>query len=136
MMVRSIRFSLLFLLGCLASWDARTAWAETSGAAGTWRGTSTCTIAAGACHNESVVYYVRDVKDQADVVFIQADKIVAGKAITMGSAQWKYNRALQTLEWSTAKQVWLLRINGTRMAGTLTLADGTVYRNLTLEKEQ
>jgi hypothetical protein len=53
----------------------------------------------------------------------------------MGSAQWKYDRAQQTLEWSTPKQVWLLRIQGTRMAGTLTLADGAVFRNLTLVKD-
>jgi hypothetical protein len=34
------------------------------------------------------------------------------------------------------RQVWLLKITGSRMEGTLKLTDGTVLRNMTLEKEQ
>ena len=55
-----------------------------------------------ACHNESVVYYIKDVPFRPDAVLIQADKIVDGKAVTMGTGQWHYDRAQHTLEWRYA----------------------------------
>jgi hypothetical protein len=39
------------------------------------------------------------------------------------------------LEWSTPKQVWLLKIAGDRIEGTLTLADKTIFRRMTLKKD-
>jgi hypothetical protein len=71
---------------------------DTSGIAGTWRGRSVCVTDAAACHNEEVVYYIKDVFDRDDVVFIQADKLVDGKAVTMGAGQWQYDRKQHTLE--------------------------------------
>jgi hypothetical protein len=109
---------------------------DTSGIAGTWRGRSVCITDAPACHNEDVIYYVKDVPDRDDVVFIQADKLVDGKAVTMGAGQWQYDRKQHRLEWSTPKQVWLLKIAGNRMEGTLTLADKTIFRKMTLEKDK
>jgi hypothetical protein len=109
---------------------------DTSGIAGTWRRGSVCVTDAPACHNENVVYYVKDVPDRVDVVFIQADKVVDGKAITMGSGEWQYDRKQHTLQWSTPKQVWLLKIAGNRITGTLTLADKTIFRKMTLEKDE
>src|SRR5712671_2540632 len=110
--------------------------AQASGPAGTWRGQSICTTDAPACHNESVVYYIKDVPDKSDVVFIQADKIMDGKPITMGSGQWQYNKAENTLEWRSPQRVWLLKIAGNHIEGTLTLADKTVFRKMTLDKDQ
>jgi hypothetical protein len=89
-----------------------------------------------ACHNESVVYYVKDVPDRPEVVLIQADKIVDGKAVTMGTGPWQHDRARQTLEWRSPQHVWLLKITGNRMEGTLTLADKTVFRKMTLAKDE
>jgi hypothetical protein len=110
--------------------------AETSDVAGIWRGESLCATDAAACKNESVVYYIKDVPGHPDLVFIQADKIVNGKAITMGSGQWQYHRAQQTLQWALPQQVWLLKITGTRIEGTLTRADQTVVRKMTLVKDK
>jgi len=109
--------------------------AEASSVAGTWRGQSVCTTDNPACQNETVVYYIKDVPDRPDLVFIQADKIVNGKAITMGSGQWRQDRAEHTLEWRMPQRVWLLKITGDRMEGTLTLADKTVARKMTLDKD-
>ena len=81
-----------------------------------------CVTDAPACHNEDVVYYIKDVPDRDDVVFIQADKLVDGNVITMGAGQWQHDRKRHTLEWSTPKQVWLLKVAGNRIEGTLTLA--------------
>jgi hypothetical protein len=65
--------------------------AEANSPLGVWRGESLCTTAA-ASHDEKVVYYIDAVRDKPDSVFIRADKIVEGKAITMGSWPWRYNR--------------------------------------------
>ena len=103
---------------------------------GAWRGESVCVTDAVACRNETVVYYISNSPDGPDRVVIRADKIVDGKAITMGTGPWEYDHAQQTLKWSSPRQVWLLKITGKRIEGTLTLADQTVFRKVGLEKVQ
>ena len=110
--------------------------AEASSVAGTWRGQSICATDNPVCQNETVVYYIKDVPDRPDLVFIQADKIVNSKAITMGSGQWRQDRAQHTLEWRMPQRVWLLKIAGNRIEGTLTLADKSVVRKMTLSKDE
>lgn len=122
-------FAQAFLAGvCMA--------APASGLAGTWRGQSICPTDAPACHNENVVYYIKDVPDRPDLVLIQADKIVDGKAVTMGTGQWQHDRAQHTLEWRMPQRVWFLKITGNRIEGTLTLPDKTVVRKMTLDKDE
>lgn len=58
---------------------------------GTWRGQSVCVTEAAACRNENVVYYIKEVSGRTDVVLIQADRVVDGKTITMGSGEWQYH---------------------------------------------
>jgi hypothetical protein len=78
--------------------------AQTAGSPlGVWRGESVCATAAPSCHDEKVVYYIDAIPDKGDQVFVRADKIVDGKAITMGSGPWKYHRAEQTLTMETAQ---------------------------------
>ncbi|HLN00832.1 MAG TPA: hypothetical protein VK335_16200 [Bryobacteraceae bacterium] len=110
--------------------------AEGSDVAGTWHGESLCATDALACHNEKVVYYIKEVPDRPDVVTIQADKIIDGKAITMGTGEWQHDRAQHTLEWRSPRQVWLLKINGNRIDGTLMLADKTVFRKMSLTRDE
>jgi hypothetical protein len=102
---------------------------------GVWRGESLCTTDAPACHNETLVYYIEAVAGQSDAVFIRADKIVDGKAVTMGSGPWKYSEAQQTLSMETSQRLWLLNIKGKKIEGTLTMPDGVVFRRMTLTKE-
>jgi hypothetical protein len=104
--------------------------------AGAWRGESVCASKAETCHDEHVVYYIKEVANRPDAVFIQADKIVDGRAVTMGAAEWRYDRARATLEWRTDRQTWSLKMIGNRLEGTLTLADGTVFRNVKLDKDK
>jgi hypothetical protein len=73
---------------------------------GVWRGDSICTTDAPACHNESVVYYIRSVPDKPQVLFVQADKIVGGKAITMGSGEWELDTAGKTLTLRSEQRSW------------------------------
>ncbi len=102
---------------------------------GVWRGESLCKGDSPSCKDEKVVYYVEAVADKADSMFVRADKIVDGKAITMGSGPWQYNAAKQTLSWETAQRAWLLTINGHQIEGTLTLPGNVVVRRMTLTKD-
>ena len=132
----SVRLPVALALLGIGMFSARLVSADASGVAGTWRGESICVTGASACHNESVVYYIKDVPDRPDLVLIRADKIVDGKAITMGTGQWHYDRAQHTLEWRTPQQVWLLKVTGNRIEGTLKLTDGTVFRNMVLQNDK
>ena len=124
------------MLAAIGILSASPSSAPSSGVAGTWHGESVCATQASACLNERVIYYVKDVPNRPDRVFIQADKIVDGKPITMGSSEWQYDQTRGTLEWKLPRQVWLLKITDGRMEGTLTLTDGTILRNMTLEKDR
>jgi hypothetical protein len=62
--------------------------------------------------------------------------MVDGKAVTMGTGQWTLDRAHRTLEWRSGGRVWLLTIAGNRIGGTLTLGDKTVFRKMTLKRDQ
>jgi len=103
---------------------------------GIWRGESLCTTYAPSCKNETVVYYIEAVADKPDSMFIRADKIVDGKAITMGSGPWEYNQAKQTLSWQAQQRLWLLNITGKRIDGTLTLPGNVIVRRMTLKKDE
>jgi hypothetical protein len=103
--------------------------------AGVWRGESLCAAGRPSCHDEKVVYYIEAIPDKPDSMFIRADKIVDGKAITMGSGPWQYDRAKQTLSWQSEQRLWLLTINGRRIEGTLTLPGNDVVRRVALTKD-
>lgn len=65
------------------------------------------------------IYYIEAIADKPDLLFIRADKIVEGKAITMGSGAWQYNWANHTLFMESEQRLWLLNINGRRIEGRL-----------------
>jgi hypothetical protein len=113
---------------------ARKAEPEADSPVGVWRGESVCTTGAPSCHNEKVVYYIEAIADKPDSMFIRADKIVEGKAVTMGSGRWQYNPAKHTLSMESEQRLWLLNINGKRIEGTLTIPNNVVFRRMTLTK--
>ena len=102
--------------------------------AGVWRGDSVCATDAPSCRNETVVYYIKSVPDKPQVMFVQADKIVAGKAITMGAGEWEYDATGKTLTLRTEQRSWRLQAAQDQIEGVLTLADGTVFRKMTLKR--
>jgi hypothetical protein len=124
------------MAGGLVTLSTSPARADTASPVGTWRGDSACATHTSACHNERVVYYIKDVPNTPNLVSIQADKIVGGKPLIMGTGEWQYDRSRSTLEWRTPKQIWLLKIMGSRMEGSLTLTDGTVLRKMILNKDR
>jgi hypothetical protein len=103
---------------------------------GVWRGDSVCVSNSGACVDEKVTYYIDLVANSAHVVSIRADKIVQGRAVTMGTGEWQYDADHHTLTWETPRQTWLLMVTGESIDGTLTLADKTVVRRVTLKRDR
>jgi hypothetical protein len=136
MHMRFVRIYAILTLGVTCILRERLSSADESDVAGVWRGESLCAAGLPACHDERVVYYIKHVSDRSDIVIIQADKIVNSKPVTMGTGEWHYDRTAGVLEWRMPQQVWLLKITGGRMEGTLKRADGTTLRSMTLQKEQ
>jgi hypothetical protein len=106
--------------------------AEIPSPAGTWRGESKCTTDAPACHDEHVVYYVEAVPGRPDQLSIRADKIIDGKAITMGSGPWNYDAKKQTISFESNRGLWLLAVHGDHIDGTLTVDGNVVFRHMRL----
>jgi hypothetical protein len=103
---------------------------------GVWRGNSICASEASSCRNETVVYYIKNVPDKPSVMFVKADKLVEGKPVTMGAGEWEYDRASRTLMLRSEQRSWRLKLDGTQIEGMLTLANNTVFRRMTLKKDE
>ena len=104
---------------------------------GIWRGESKCVSnRLPACVDEQVVYYLTAAAEKPDIVTIRADKVVNGAPVTMGVSDWTFDQENQTLKWMRPEQTWLLQIRKDAMEGTLTLADHTVVRRVTLHRSR
>ena len=100
---------------------------------GVWRGQSICAWDRAGCVDETVVYYI-SATTKSGIASIRADKIVNGETVTMGMAEWNFDPDSHTLTWKMPRQTWLLKIDGDVIEGTLTLADKTVVRRMTLRR--
>lgn len=100
---------------------------------GSWRGHSTCMIKTSPCHDEINVYRIEKISDQPYRVSVTGSKIVDGKAIVMGTGEWKYDAQKHVLESLDGR--FRLTMNGNKLEGALTI-DGAVYRQIYLEKEK
>jgi hypothetical protein len=67
---------------------------------------------------------------------VAADKIVDGKAIRMGTGEWEYDKVRKTIVNTQQGRVWRLTVKGNRMEGTLTVADQTIFRRVSLERAE
>ncbi len=123
----------VLLLLVAGSWMAG---GEAASPVGTWRGESKCVTDAPACHDEQVVYYITAIPDRSDALTVRADKIVDGKAVTMGTGPWTWDSKQQTLMMEWRGQVWQMAMHGDRMDGTLTTADKVVFRRMSLNRDQ
>jgi len=105
---------------------------------GIWKGTSLCQVKPSACHDENVVYHIS--KKSANLYTIQASKIVNGAEEDMGTFDSVvYDKTKQTLRFTMKDQqgrnsVWLFRLDGMQMHGTLTMNENTLFRIIELKK--
>ena len=103
---------------------------------GTWKGTSLCQVKSSPCHDENVVYHISKVGNGKNYS-IQASKIINGAEDDMGTLPASYNETQQTLTVTmkdNRNSVWLFKIDGRQMHGTLTEDDKTLYRIIELKK--
>ena len=105
---------------------------------GTWKGTSICQVKQSACHDENVVYHIS--KKSANLYAIQANKIVNDAEEDMGTFDSVVYRATQQTLNFTMKDnqgrnsVWLFKLDGAQMHGTLTINENTLFRIVELKK--
>ena len=106
---------------------------QTRTLAGDWKGTSICTVKNSPCRDESVIYHITE-PDAAGAVTINADKIVAGQPERMGQFDCKFDAKASVITCSMPKGEWRFTVTGSKMSGTLRLSDGTLYRNVAVQR--
>lgn len=100
---------------------------------GDWKGQSVVQVKNSPAKDETVVWHISKGR-QAGNLLVRADKIVNGKAISMGALEFTYDKAQKLLVCKYEQGVWSLHVKGKSMEGTLTRPDQTVFRKVTLEK--
>ena len=104
--------------------------------AGIWRGRSSCEQKESACREETVVYRFSPLQDKPGSFSVSADKIVEGKAVNMGTLEFRFIEDQHSLVSEYAQGVWRLSVDGQKIEGTLTRPDGSLFRRVALHKEQ
>jgi hypothetical protein len=103
---------------------------------GDWHGESKVLAKNTPAKDEVVVWHIAR-GPAPGKLHITADKIVNGKAISMGAAlEFNYDPAQKTIVCEIQPGVWKLTVKGNAMEGTLTLHDQTVFRRVTLEPSE
>ena len=101
---------------------------------GDWRGTSVCQVRESTCRDEDSLYHLARIAETPNRYSMKGDKIVDGKAISMGTVECRYNEVASDLTCDLPRGVLRFTVHGNKMEGTVTLPDGTVWRKLALTK--
>ena len=99
---------------------------------GTWKGTSLCQVKTSPCHDENAIYHISKAAN-GKTYTMQMNKIVNGVEEEMGSSDGVYDETKHTLTTITKDRqgraaVWLFKIEGKQMHGTLTIDEKVLYR--------
>jgi len=98
---------------------------------GDWRGMSVCQVKPSGCRDEDSLYHFTLAGSE---IQLRADKIVDGKAVTMGTSPC-VRRAAGPLECRVSESATLsFDVHGDVMDGVFKMKDGTVWRKLTLRR--
>jgi hypothetical protein len=101
---------------------------------GDWRGESFCVVRESACHDEDSLYHLARLPERPGRFSLKADKIVNGKNMTMGTTECSYDLPKHTLTCELPNSVMRFIIRGDKMEGTMTVADGKLWRRISLQK--
>jgi hypothetical protein len=100
--------------------------------AGTWEGVSLCQVKPSPCQDEQVIYRITALQPRYR---ISGYKIVAGSEVFMGLIDVTLDAGGSQLDGAVTGGGRLhLGVNGRHLSGTLTLADGTLYRRIAVDK--
>lgn len=103
---------------------------------GTWKGTSLCQVKSSPCHDEIAVYHISKAPNGKNYTMV-GNKMVNGVEEEMGTFDAVYDEAKHSLTIATRDNrgsVWLFKIDGKQMHGTLTVDEKTLYRLVELKK--
>lgn len=101
---------------------------------GNWRGTSLCQMKNSPCHDETVVYHIKE--SGTNSYKVDASKIIDGKEDDMGTLSYSFDPSRNILySIDNVKEVkWEFKVTGNQMHGTLTYK-GKLFRIIDLKKE-
>lgn len=102
---------------------------------GTWRGNSECVLKNSPCRDEINVYRFSEVAGRPGWFSGVGSKLMNGKEISMGTLEWNYDAEKHILRSENSGATFRLVVDGSRIEGSLTLADNTVYRRIHLKKD-
>ncbi len=110
---------------------------------GDWTGESKCVGSNPYCHDEVVVYHLTRSQKEPGKINLSADKIVNGKPDFMGEFDMTFDAEKMTLtaefdiKRTGGKGVWLFKIDGDKMDGTLTaLPENEIGRKVHVERKK
>jgi len=93
-------------------------------------------VKSSPCHDEVNVYRISVVAEKPGIYFVAGNKVVNGKEEVMGTGEWTYEPGSHTLVYQFPRGVFRLKVEGEKMEGDLKLPDGTVYREIFLERQK
>ena len=102
---------------------------------GTWRGNSECVLKNSPCRDETNVYRFSEIAGKPGWFSGIGSKLVDGKEISMGTLEWNYDAEKHILRSENSGATFRLVVDGSRIEGSLTLADNTVYRRIHLKRD-
>jgi hypothetical protein len=106
-----------------------------SALAGDWRGESICVVRESACRDEDSLYHFSKIADKTGRYSLQADKIVDGKPVTMGTSECSFDPTHHAIECAVSAGTTLrFTVNGNTLQGTMTIQGNKLWRRITLKK--
>ena len=101
---------------------------------GDWAGDSVCMVSGSGCHNEKVVWHLARVPDKPGWVAVRGDRLDSGKAVAMGTLEFRWDPESHTILCEGAPGIWRLTLDGTRLEGTLAKPDKSLFRRVFLRR--
>ncbi len=105
--------------------------------AGTWRGTSKCVVRPSSCNDEDSVYRIAAVPKASDRFTVSANKIVDGREVEIGITECAIVRSDRALRCALPNGASVqFTVTGDAIDGRFHLADGTLWRRISLTRSR
>lgn len=102
---------------------------------GTWRGESKCMVRPSGCRDEDSVYRISVAGQSQTRVTLSANKIVDGREVNMGTSECGYSPETRVLDCPLPNGNKLnFGLDGDSLSGAMKLADGRLWRKISLRR--
>ena len=82
-----------------------------------------------------MIYRISEPNSKGDLK-IQADKVVNGQPVDMGTLDCNFNASSAKLICKMSNGIWEFAVTDEKMTGTLKLTDGRLFRNIQVTKDR